>query len=452
MSRIYYNYICIIAFSVFFQLSFATIVHAQEQNITLEIGHGTIVEVDPDVEDVIVVNQEVVDARAPKAGRIAIFAKTVGETEIFALNYAGDVVFKGIIKTFHQKTEINRMLAERYPNQDIKLNSANGSLMLEGEVDNPTTARDIQRSIEPFVRDGKIMNRLTSRTPTTVRLEVQLVEIQRNLDDALGINWQSLFERGEFGVSLFSGGGFEAAVNAATGGGIAAGYAGNDANLGLAINWLEQRGYASVLSKPTLSTLSGEAAEFKAGQRIPVPTTISSTGALGGSNFGVTYEFFGLGLNFKPTIISNEELYLVINIESSQVLEQLYQINGASLPATSSQSFATTLTVKAGQSIAIAGLIQSAGRETLERLPILGRLPVLGRLFTSSRFRNNQSEVVAIITPYLDGVTKSEERTADMVKPLSNMEYLMMSRNGEEGPRIAPSDMKRLPEKSGFSY
>jgi pilus assembly protein CpaC len=438
------------AIVTFLLLVLSTAVQAQQQIINLEIGYGTVIEVDEGVADVIVVNQEVVDAQAPKPGRIAVFAKAVGETEVYALNFAGDVILNARVRAYHQKDQIVRMLEERYPEEDIRLNSANGSLMLEGQVENPMIAREIQRSVEPFVRDGIVMNKLTSRIPTTVRLEVQLVEIQRNIDNALGINWDGLLNQGEFAVSLFAGGGFQAAANAV--GGIAAAYNGSDANLGFAIDWLETRGYATVLSKPNLVALSGESAVFKAGQRIPVPTTISGQGDAGSSNFGITYEFFGLSLNFTPTIITNEELYLVIEVESSQVLDQLFQINGASLPATTSQSFSTTITARVGQSLAIAGLMQNSGSRALEKMPGLSNVPVLGRLFTSSKYKNNQSEVIAIITPYLDGVSEVEKQTAEMVRPLSNMEYLMMSQDGGESSRIAPSTMKRLPEKTGFSY
>jgi Flp pilus assembly secretin CpaC len=49
----------------------------------------------------------------------------------------------------------------------------------------------------------------------------------------------------------------------------------------------------------------------------------------------------------------------------------------------------------------IGGLVQSDDLGTDQRLPILGDLPFLGPLFGSKSRRQNDSELVIIITPHL---------------------------------------------------
>ena len=51
--------------------------------------------------------------------------------------------------------------------------------------------------------------------------------------------------------------------------------------------------------------------------------------------------------------------------------------------------------------MAIAGLMQSQSKETLDSLPGLMQLPVVGALLRSRDFQQDESELVVIVTPYL---------------------------------------------------
>ena len=71
------------------------------------------------------------------------------------------------------------------------------------------------------------------------------------------------------------------------------------------------------------------------------------------------------------------------------------------LPSFTTRRAATTVQLRDGQSLAIAGLIKNINTETLTKFPFLGDLPILGALFRSKEFQQDRSEVLFIITPRL---------------------------------------------------
>jgi pilus assembly protein CpaC len=51
--------------------------------------------------------------------------------------------------------------------------------------------------------------------------------------------------------------------------------------------------------------------------------------------------------------------------------------------------------------MAMAGLIQQQTKQAISGLPGMMRLPILGSLFRSRDYNNNQTELMALVTPYI---------------------------------------------------
>ena len=84
-----------------------------------------------------------------------------------------------------------------------------------------------------------------------------------------------------------------------------------------------------------------------------------------------------------------------------------------------------------GQSLAIAGLIQSDLANTFNELPGFADIPIIGSLFRSTAFQKNQSELVIIVTPYIiqpvsDPTTL--KLPTDSLKYASNLEMFFYQR------------------------
>ena len=177
-----------------------------------------------------------------------------------------------------------------------------------------------------------------------------------------------------------------------------------------------------ILAEPNLVAVSGEPASFLAGGEFPVPV------AQGLDRISVEYQRFGVGLEFVPTVLSDDLISLKVRPEVSSLSDiGRIQANGFSIPGVSVRRADTTIELGSGQSFAIAGLLQNDFSSTTSRIPGLGDIPVLGALFRSSRFNRNETELVIIVTPYI-------------VRPAASVAAL----RAPTQQVAAPSDVERL--------
>ena len=196
-------------------------------------------------------------------------------------------------------------------------------------------------------------------------------------------------------------------------------------SFGLDFNALERVGIVRTLAEPNITSLSGEPANFLAGGEFPVPVSQGNDGA-------ITVEFrpFGVGLGFTPTVLSEDRISLRLSTEVSELTSvgsfqgsptfgvgpdgSPVSIPGLSIPALAVRRAETTVELPSGQSMMIAGLIDSTTRQTLDGIPGIRNVPVLGALFRSRDFANDETEMVVIITPYLvDPTASSNLQTPD---------------------------------------
>ena len=68
-------------------------------------------------------------------------------------------------------------------------------------------------------------------------------------------------------------------------------------------------------------------------------------------------------------------------------------------------------TVRDGETIAIAGLLQREEIESVLKLPILGDLPLLGLLFQNRKLDTKETEMIIFVTPRIATVDEEDSRT-----------------------------------------
>jgi pilus assembly protein CpaC len=63
-----------------------------------------------------------------------------------------------------------------------------------------------------------------------------------------------------------------------------------------------------------------------------------------------------------------------------------------------------------GESLIIGGLLDRRISKDLTKFPVLGDLPILGTLFRSTKFANEESELIFVITPRVVRAFKPGEK------------------------------------------
>ncbi|HYG26526.1 MAG TPA: hypothetical protein VD906_06445, partial [Caulobacteraceae bacterium] len=76
----------------------------------------------------------------------------------------------------------------------------------------------------------------------------------------------------------------------------------------------------------------------------------------------------------------------------------------------------TTVSLRDGETFAIAGLFQQEYANNARQVPLLGDIPIIGALFKSSRWRRRESELVVLVTPRLTTPAESIALSPDPLR------------------------------------
>lgn len=175
----------------------------------------------------------------------------------------------------------------------------------------------------------------------------------------------------------------------------------NSGDFNLAINALKTLNLARSLAEPNLVTLNGQPANFQVGGQFPVPVV---TGATNVGLQGVDFVPFGVQLMFIPVVTDKNRIRLQLRATVSTRDEAIgTNINGGNVAGLNSRNFMTTVELREGQTLAIAGLIQNNFGANSDRVPLIGDVPILGRLFSHDRNSYDEQELVVLVTPHLVG-------------------------------------------------
>jgi type II secretory pathway component GspD/PulD (secretin) len=159
-------------------------------------------------------------------------------------------------------------------------------------------------------------------------------------------------------------------------------------NLLAQIGLLVREGKGRLLANPRVITKDGQTAEIFVGDQIPVVTGFDERGRPIIQTIDA-----GTKLNITPKINPDGLITVRILTEVGSLLQVGTQI-GRSVR----RAF-TTLTVRDGSPIVIAGLIRNEDRTRVVKVPLLGDIPILGYLFRREITERSNREVVFVITP-----------------------------------------------------
>jgi len=155
----------------------------------------------------------------------------------------------------------------------------------------------------------------------------------------------------------------------------------------------------NLLANPRIRTRNRETAKILIGDRVPnITTTATATGFLAES---VQYVDVGLKLDVQPTIYLDNEVAIRINLEVSNIFDQVKTKTGTLAYQIGTRNASTVLRLKDGENQVLAGLISDTERSSANKVPGLGDIPVVGRLFGTRSEDGQKTELMLSITPRL---------------------------------------------------
>ncbi|TBU93532.1 type II and III secretion system protein family protein [Stutzerimonas kirkiae] len=418
--------------------------------LALAVGEGSLLRVGGELATVFVADPKIADVQSPTAGTLLVLGVRVGSTTLYALDANGRTLLKRQLLVRHNLAEMQAALRQRFPALRLSLASAPGSLMVSGAVPDAGTAEAILQTLRPWLgEEDQVVNRLGLSSPVQVYLRVRVTEVSRAITQQLGINWQVLASPGRFTLGLANGRDFtgtDGYVYSSDAYSFLGGYSKGGTSIQAMIDALDQEGLISILAEPNLTAISGQTASFLAGGEFPVPVRQEE------NTTTVEFKAFGVALDFTPTVLADDRISIKVRPEISEIdTDNSVTVDNISIPGISVRRVETTVEMASGQSFAIGGLLQNNISDVLSRVPGLGAIPVLGKLFSSSDYRNNKSELVVIVTPYLVRPTSPGQLATplDSMRANSDIEYMLQRKSGYDPLQ---SSVPRLTGTAGFVY
>lgn len=282
-------------------------------------------------------------------------------------------------------------------------------VMLRGKVENQHE-HDTALKIAGLYTGGDgsgVIDLLEMEHPSQIRLEAQIIEINSDYTKNLGIQYWSQTP-GSNSSSGSSTGNSNSGITVGTAGLF---YGGEDfsstrkhggwlgshiANVNVTLQALINEGKARILSRPSITTMSGKTANILIGGRIPIPVSD------GNGNVSIDWHEYGVKLNIEPVVDSEDKITSKVHAEVSTLdYSHGVKIDSFSVPGIATREAESEVNVRSGMTMAIGGLINSEDAKIVSKIPLLGDLPIIGRFFRHTSNTRDKREVIILITPTL---------------------------------------------------
>ena len=267
---------------------------------------------------------------------------------------------------------------------------------------------DTPRRLASMVR---FLDSLSESLHRQVFLEAKIMEVILNDTNKYGIDWSAMNVEFTSGWNVLPD---NLSINFNSGGTIALA---DQSSLSMILDFLQTQGDVSVLSNPHLAVMNGCSAVMTVGYQFPYGdvTGVDRDPETGVITFGTSIKrtVLGLQLGITPQISSDgivtlhivptitriqgdEEVELPTSVDTTQTISN---------PVIDLQELATTVRVREGNSIVLAGLINQVKQLNQEGLPWLNKIPVLKYLFKKAEDKTASRELVIFITPYIKRIS-----------------------------------------------
>ena len=434
--------------------AFQTLPTGSSINMSIPLFKSRVVVADQATGRVAVGNPDVADIVVISPMQLYVLAKDIGTTNVLFWSRDNTLIGSINLEVVHDLDGLKTKLHQMMPDELIEVYSAQRSIILKGRASNISQMNAAVRIAEGYLAQiqtakksaefeqesgsqredksvGTVINLIEVGGSQQVMLEVKVAEIARTEVKRLQAQFNTIAKGVDGAIGAVNGGARFPDVlfapdnvrlptlpgNAPWGPAIDE-FAPNDmtiANQGLfgtfidedflfnlAIDAAKEKGLAKILAEPTLTTLTGQEAQFLSGGRFPIPVSNGVDGVT------VEFEEFGVAVKFLPVVLSDNRINLKVNVSVSELVDTgslVLSRPGIStstfVPALRERSASATVELGDGQSMGLAGLIDDNLREVVTKFPGLGDIPVLGALFRSSQFRKGQTELVIMVTPRL---------------------------------------------------
>lgn len=346
--------------------------------IKLILGTSRVLNFDYVVHEIIVENQDILQATPISSTQILVSGKKLGFSSITLSDGDG----KPRTVNIHVMGDVRKLeatLHSLFPESNVHATALNTSVVLQGTVASanhvPTiieTARDFFPTVHNNMRVGDSQ---------LVAIEVKVYEVSRTKLRQAGFDWN--FVTTDFNIS-------STAANVANPN-LTFNIINDNSSLAGFLDLLERNTLAKLLDAPLLVTMNGRPAEFLEGGEIPFEVN------QGLGNVAIEFRPFGTKLDVVPIVLGQNRCRLEIRAEVSEPAADLTSANGT--PGFRVRRVNTGVEMKMGHTLVLAGDYREEVEAETSGVPGLKNMPWIGGAFRRVRETKNELELVILMTP-----------------------------------------------------
>lgn len=360
-------------------------------------------------------NPEIADVQLLSAREFLLVGKKSGSTSLLVWGANGRQEY--LVTVTGENSGLAAMIEKAINLPGVTVQMVGDKILLRGTVMNqyekdlalkiaglytgttPTTSTSTSGSNSPGKAmdktGGNVIDLLQMAHPAQIRLEAQVIEISSSNKKELGIQYGTKTS-GDNDTKLDVEGAIYAGEDWNT-----RGWGGwlvqHSSTINAALRALITQGKARILSRPNISTLSGEKAKILIGGSIPIPINKDGT-------ITIEWKEYGVKLNIEPVVDQMDKITSKVHAEVSRLdyANGVVQ-NGFHIPALATREAEAVIHVSNGMSMIIGGLLNSEDGKTVSKIPLLGNIPIIGEFFKHTSRTRDKREMIIIITPHLVG-------------------------------------------------
>lgn len=432
------KYICLLAALAVFTIGSAT--EAAPQPIWLELNQAYLYQAgSSQITRVTVANPAIADVVVLDKVKLNIIGKALGSTSLSVWS-ANGMRQDFVISVCNTDTATAQFIKQSMGLDGVQVAKVGDKLVLQGTVENQYELNNALGMAKVYAGEENIVNLIQMKNPTMVNLSALVIDISgkdaRDLGFKYGVAKEISLDGGVPKITFGTAGDF---------------YGGMDwqdythhpfQNVDFMIQALASQNKIKVLSRPNITTMSGEEAEILIGGELPIPT--SKDGEI-----SVEWKPYGIKLKIKPQVDQESKITSKVEAEVSGIDASVsIPTSAGKIPGLISRKASTMLSVPDGQTMAIGGLMNSDESKVITKVPILGDIPIIGEFFKHTSTSKDKRELMILITPTIVTNNDPVKGSSKMLEEVENSK-----RQWQEMEDIYPNDppAKLSPEKGGLT-
>ena len=366
-----------------------------QDKLQMVVNTTKVIECEHDISRASVHNDEILQVRPISRTQMMVNARRTGITQVDLYGMDNEVKTVQVI-VLGDSRELQVVLANEFPTATLNIRPIQNAVIVSGFVTGDDDVEQIIAIAEQYY--PTVINRISVVGVHTVMLHTQVLEVSRTKLRELGVDWQlgtgSGFMKQSAAGLIASGSVATGAVRTVGNDTFALGVISDSDSFFSFIRALRQNNLIKVMADPTVVAVDGRPASFNSGGEFPIVVPA------GLGQVGIEFREFGTRLDFVSKVRGDGRIWLDVRPTISEIdSSRSVTINGVSVPGLRSRYVDTSVELRAGQTLALAGLLQTRTETQSIGLPGLSDIPYLGAIFRANREIQNEVELLITVTP-----------------------------------------------------